>query len=418
MNLSLKQSIQTALKNNPMILQAEAEVSAAEGILGQARGSFFPQLSVEGGVGRTYSKPTTVQTNLPGMPPTITLGTDEQADINTGSITFVQPLFNGGKMLSVFGTADKGLQIKREELKKKKQEVSFETIKTFYGILKAEKIVLLNHESVEMAQRHLNKLKLLFKTGGATRTSLLREKLELTNTQIRLNKAIQGLEILKNQFNALLGNDLSAPVGISEKDFIETAMAPYSYQDLLAAAYKFRPEWKQYLLSQRIAEEGVRAAYSNFWPSLSLVGNYNASLTKYSTYQNDAASWRGLLFGSWKLFDGMANINRVKESKAKLASFNAAKINIKNAIALETRNAQFTLTNTKDNIEASAAALEIANENFRLTSKSFDLGGSSSLDLIDAQVSLTSAGISHVEAQYELQIARANINKAVGRDLY
>lgn len=416
--LTLEKSIQIALEQSPVMLKVKAEIEAAEGMAGQAVADFLPQLSVKGSLGKYYSEPMTVQISMTGVTSDFAFGTDEQADTTSYSASLTQPLFKGGKLWKSLAMATKGLDATKEELRKIALEVRFNVIKSYYGVLKAKRFVELSEQSVNMAESHLDRVNSLFKVGMSTRADILRGEVQMAQAEIGLTKAKQAREIAKNHFNNTLGRDLDAPVELLEVEYDFREIPVYDYKDLLKVAYEDRPDWKQYVLAKKVSEDEVGMAYSGLWPRISLVGNYDVGSTKYSTYQSDTKTWTALLSGTWDIFDGTATWFKIKESKAKLEAQKANEISVKRAIALEVKDANFAVQSSKENVEGAQKAQELAEENFDIAELRYDSGVGTNLEVIDAQVALTQVRIDHLRAQHDLQVAKARINKIVGRKIY
>ncbi|NQT28991.1 MAG: TolC family protein, partial [Candidatus Saganbacteria bacterium] len=311
-----------------------------------------------------------------------------------------------------------GLIIAQEELDKTAQQVEFDVVNAYYNYIKASKLVLLNGESVNMAQGHLDQVNALLSVGMATKADVLRGEVQLAQAKIGLTKAWQALEIAKNTFNNILGRPLNTPVEIEEAEYPSADVVIYAYPDLLTLAYDGRPDWQQYILGEEIAEDEVRLAYSELWPSISLVGNVERSATKYSAYESDSYNWTALLSGSWTLFDGTANFNKIAEARANLDAKQAEQISVERAIALEVKEANFSLKSAKDNLSLTKTVLDLALENYEMAEQRYKAGVGTSLEEIDAQVALTESRIEYVDAQHALQIAMAKINKVVAGDIY
>jgi outer membrane protein TolC len=416
--LTLEQSLLIAFEQSPRVLKAKAEIEAAEGVEGQARAGYLPQLALKGGIGKYYAKPMTVEITFAGSPQAFTYGTDEQADTINYSLSLSQNVFTGGKISNSLAMANKGLMIAREEYRRVAEEVKFNVISGYYGILKAKKMVELSEQSVKMAKSHLEHIRALLNVGMSTRADRLRGEVQLANAEVGLTKAKQGLEIAKNHFNNALGRDLGEVVELAEVEYESKDVQVYDYKGLLEIAYEDRPDWKQYILTKKISENEVGLAQSDLWPMVALVGNYDVGSTKYSSYSNDTETWTAMLSGTWNIFDGTATWNKIKESRAKLEANRANERDVKKAIALEVKDANFALSSAKENLEGTQKALDLAEENFRIADLRYNSGVGTNLEVLDAQVAVTQARIDRLQAQHDLQVAKARINRVAGRKIY
>lgn len=417
--LTLNQSLQYAMEHSSVMLKTRAEIMAAEGSAGQVVAAFLPQLSLSGSMGKYYSVPINVEMTMAGSTSVFSYGTDEQADTTSWSGSLSQPIFAGGMIWNSIGMANKGVEVARQEFRRIHQQVSFDVINAYYNVIKASRFVDLNKESVEMAKTHLNQVETLLRVGMATRAEVLRIEVQLAQAEMVLTKAKQGLEISRNHFNNTLGRDLDVPVLLEEtnSDLLEDIII-YDYKDLLAVAYENRPDWKQYVLAEGVSEDEVRIAYSGLLPTISFVGNYENGSTRYPSYTNDTRSWTAMLSGSWNVFDGTATFNRIKEARAKLEAGRADETSVRMAIALEVKDASFLLKSAKENVTSAEKALALANENYKIAKLRYKSGIGTNVEAIDAQVALTQGRIDYLQAEHELKIAKARINKVVGGEIY
>ena len=416
--LSLKQAIQVALQQSPVITKIKADLRAAEGQAGQAVASFLPQISAQGSIGKYYAKPTTVQMTVAGSTSSFSYGTDEQAELVKYSATLSQPIFTGGKLVNSLGLAQKGLKAAEWELKMVAQDVTFNVTRAYYDVIKAKKGLVLAEQSVKMAQTHKSRLKTMLGLGMATKADVLRTEVQLAKAQTGNTKARQALEIAQNNLNNVMGQDLEASLDLDVLEFIEDQRADYAYKVLLHIAYNARPDWQQYQLACRGAENEVGLAYSGLWPNVSLVGNYEKGAMAYSTYNAETDNWTALVSGSWTLFDGTATFNKIKAAKAKVASNKAEELILKRAIALEVKNAHFILKSARESLVTAKKAMELASENIKIADLRYQSGVGTNLEVIDAQVALTQSSLESLQAQYDLKLAKVRINKAIGREVY
>jgi len=416
--LTLSQSLQIAYDNSPVMLKAVADLDAAKGSAGQIVANYLPQLSVSGSIGRYYSAPTQTEITVGGTPQAFVFGVDEQANTDNYSASLSQTIFAGGRILSSISMANKGLQIAEQEYKRVMQGVQFDVIKVFYDMQKMQKMVELGEESLSMAVQHLDYVESMQKVGMVTKADVLRGKVQLANAQISLTKSKQGVELAKNAFNQVLGLDLDTPVELNyaESEFEDIQL--YSYADLLNIAYSDRPDWKQYELSAKVAEDEVGVAVGGLFPALSLVGNYQVGSIKYSQFDANTRTWTAVVSGNWNLFDGSATFNKIKEARAKLAAQKANEINVRRQVALDVKNANFMLKSAVENLAAAKTAEDLAKENYDTAELRYRSGLASNLEEIDAQVAFTQAKITYLDAQHEWSIAKARVNKVVGREIY
>ena len=127
-------------------------------------------------------------------------------------------------------------------------------------------------------------------------------------------------------------------------------------------------------------------------------------------------SWSALISASWNILD-MTLPGKIQKASADLDAQRANENSVKNSIALETRNAFSELKSTKETIQSTEKALKIAEENYKVANIRYSAGVGINLQVIDAEVALTQARIDNLDAQVNLQIAKAKLNKLVGKEI-
>ena len=419
--LTLEQSIQVALKNNPSVLSANQKVEAARGQLQQASGALFPVLKAEASTGKSYSDPQTVEITMPttlgSTSQVYSFGITDPQDMRSYTLSLTQPLFTGGAAITGLSSARKNFEVSKEEFRSAILGTTYDTTAAYFAVLQAKKFVDLSVQSLDMRKTHLKRVKAMFSAGMSTKADILRSDVALANANVAFLKARNGLIIAKNSFNNLLGYDLDQEITLSGTEFEAGVKTIPSYKILLKTAYENRPDWKQFLLSEKMAEDAVKIARAQMLPSIFAIGTYGNSIYDNPIYSSDTKSWTAMLSGSWTLFD-LKIPGRIKEAQAKLEAQRSNKDAVKNGIALEVRNTYFELKSAMETIGSTKKAQDLAEENHKVADMRYNAGLGTNLEVLDAQVALTQARIDHLKAQFDLQTAKAKINKSIGKAVY
>ena len=174
-------------------------------------------------------------------------------------------------------------------------------------------------------------------------------------------------------------------------------------------ALRQRPEYRQAGLRVQAAEATEWQTFRNFFPDITAGGFYGAQRADMNEV------WELNIGLTWSIFDGGNRIARYREAKA---SVEAARSRVKAReldISREVEQAQLTLAETEERIQAAQAAVASAQENFRLAQGRFDAGVGTILELTDAQLALTQAQNTEAQALADNRIAVARLERALGR---
>ncbi|MFA5839485.1 MAG: TolC family protein [Candidatus Margulisiibacteriota bacterium] len=416
--LDLKESIKVAVKQNPTVIASQKKAAAAGARLNQALSTFFPTVNLSGNYDQAYSSPTnvqiTTQTTTGAVTQNIAIGTDAAATVSSLQAALSQPVFVASLFPS-YGIARKGAESASEDLQQTIINTYFDVTQTYFGVLLALKLEVLMEESLAMANSHLAQVQSMLNAGMATKADYLRSKVRSANANVDLIKSKYNIAISKDAFNNAMGYNQKQSVDLKDEGFSGKVSNLPEYDTLLEIAYVNRPDWKMYLLSTGIKEDQVRLSQSEYLPSIMLSANSGSQSTKYPTFQSDVSSWKVAGVGSWKLFDSLGRENRVKEASENLSAQQANVQQLKNDIDQEVHDAYLNLKSALDTVDSTKQAVESAEESYKVTTARYNSGMGTNTDVLDSQVDLTQAETAYLQALFEVEIARARINKSVGK---
>ncbi|MFA5113809.1 MAG: TolC family protein [Candidatus Margulisiibacteriota bacterium] len=418
--LTLSDSVSLALKQNPAVLASQKKAVAAGAKLNQAIGSFFPTVKIDGSLGRSYAQPSTVQITTPTtmgvVTQNMTFGTDAVMTSKSLQGSLSQPLFVAA-LVPGYSIAKRGADLAQQDLRRTVIDTSYNVTQSYYGVLAAQKLAKLSEESLQMAQSHQQQVQSMLNAGVVTKADLLRTEVQVANSEVALTQAKNGVELAKDAFNNALGNDLEQPVAIKEEGFTGKIAGLPSYKDLLGQAYASRPDWQQFLLTTGISEDTLRLYQSEYLPTVLLSASTGNQISEYPAYKFDVNSWRVTGAGSWTLFDGLGRENRIREASANLDAQRSTEEQVRNGIALEVRDALLSLKATLDTIGSTQKAVDSAEESYKVSSTRYQSGVGTNLEVIDAQVALNQARVNNLQALFNVEIAKAKINKVIGKEV-
>jgi outer membrane protein TolC len=418
--MTLQESIDFAIRNNPAVQASAKKVDAADARLFQAAGAFLPTVKLDSSYNKSYTQPSTVQitmqTTAGAVTQDITFGTNATGTIRGSSASVSQPVFVAA-LFPGFQIAKKGADSAREDYRKVVLDTSFNVTQAYFGVLAAGRLVKLQQESKDMAQTHLQQVNRMVAAGVSTVADKLRTEVRLANADVDLTKAKNTLEIARANFNNALGKPQETPVALEEEGFSGLLKNLPVYPDLMKVALEWRPDWKSFLLGKEISEENLRLAQVNYLPSVFLNGTLGNRVTAYPAYSTDVNSWTVTGAASWTPFDGFGTLNRIREAEASLAAQKASEDQVRNGIALEVKNAYLNVISILESISSNKKAVDSAQENFKVSNQRYLAGAGTNLELMDAQVALTQTRLNYLRALFDLEVGKAKINQVVGKEV-
>ena len=152
-------------------------------------------------------------------------------------------------------------------------------------------------------------------------------------------------------------------------------------------------------------------AKSKMVPQVNAVANYTRQTASLLGLPQ---AWFIGATASWDIWEGGSTYYGIDTSKAELAQAIAARRKAEDVIRLDARNAHVGVTTSAEALDVAKHAVEQAEENFRIEQKRYESASNTSFDVLDAETQLTTARHQHQAALYDLIMARANLDRAMG----
>jgi len=411
--LTLRESIDTAIKNSVLLHGAKEGVKGAEAQKNEAFTAFLPRFSTSYSYTRLHETPMTSFTATPSSPPfSVEVGT---RDNYNWAVEATQPIFAGGSILANYQYNKQGLAISRSEEERTVQDIVQEVKTTYFNVLRAGKLLEAAKQAVELLRSLRNTAQQFFDVGLIPKNDLLYAEVELANSEHDLVRAENSLALAKASFNTALRRDISTPVQL-EDILTETPFA-LSFEECLKTALENRPELKAYQLKVDQAQSMVKIARSGYFPTVSVVGNYS----KYgddpdvsgSEFQ-DQESWYVMAVANWNFWEWGKTKFQVDNSLARENQSKDLLANARDQVTLEVKNAYLVVKETEKQIPVTKKAIEQAEENYRINRERYQEQVATSTEVLDAQTILTRARSDYANALGIYHISQARLERVMG----
>jgi len=410
--ITLAEAHEMALANNPQLLNVDESVRQADIMIAGSWSALLPFLTASASETRNdeeiVSEQTVFMPNDSGGFDTNTIEIVQQEEwVEQYGFTAGMTIFNLPSIINL-RNAYAGRSQTEYAARQNKNDLLVAVSSAYYQVVSADKLMTVSQENVKNAEEFLRLAQGRLRVGLGTRLdklqaeqTLLSAKKDLANARDSYRLAKRALAFLigvEGDFNVHRPEAISAVEG-NVDELIEQALAERS--DLQAAE-----------MEMDIAARERWATYSNWVPSLDVTYNWTHSSTENIAGEND--SWRIVFGATWNIISGGGNLAqaRLDASNHRVSANNL--LQKKLDIRQEVEQQWITVQQYRRNIELAAKQLELAQETYRLTNRQYEVGQSSSLEVVDASGALSTARVNLVVEQLQLDLALLNLNKAVG----
>jgi outer membrane protein TolC len=212
----------------------------------------------------------------------------------------------------------------------------------------------------------------------------------------------------------LLRKEIEAPLQVI--DILGYSPFSLRFEDSLKEALEKRPEIKTLNLKIEQAKEGVKIAKSGFFPTINLSGNYSRLSDEpllTGDYRGERWTVQGL--ATFTIGDWGKTAYKVGESKVKVTQAEDSKVQLIEGIILEVKNDYQIMLVAEKNISVSEKAIEQAEENLRMNEERYKYQVATATDVLDAVTLLAQARVNYYGALSDFNIAKARLERAMGR---
>jgi outer membrane protein TolC len=402
-----------AKTRNPAVLASiERKTQAAEK-KDATYGDFLPKLNVD--YSYTYfDEENTIDASSLGISD---VTTRERNNFRLG-IHVDQPLFTGFRLTDTYNLADLGLKeaVAGEQLAT--LEITYQTLRTYYNYLMAQKIQKVADEAVVQLSSHLRDSEQFFKNEIIPLNNLLESKVHLANAKQDARRAAGQTRITRMQLATVIKEPLAIPFMVA--DTPDTAKLHTPVEELIIQALQKRPELRQANYRQEAARTNISLAKSAYYPTIMLSAGHNryggdalVDGSGVSDIQDPEETMVGV-YASWELFAWGQTNQRVRQASAADREAKQALTAVIDAISLEVQDNYIYATTSYANIETARVAVQQAKENLRMSELRYKNQISTNTDVLDARTLLSQTETNYYRAIYEYNIGLAGISRAVG----
>lgn len=403
-DMTLEESVRTALDNNYSIKQQEAEYDSAVWARHQARRSFGPTVNWQSTAtkmgGKYYEDMLKLSRNYG----------------NTLSLTM--PIYTGGQLEGAIKAADLAMNANELGLELSKQQVKAATMSAYYQALQAKNQIKVAQDSVNTLTEHLKNVNAQYTVGTVAKSDVLGTQVQMANAEQNLINANNSYDVAIASLNNVMG--LPTDTELNLTDSLDYNVYEIPLEECTAYARSNRPDVLMADYQVAIAEAGVQQAKAGYMPKVSAQASKSwAGDSPFGSEETDqrygqSNNWTAGLVVSWDIWDNNVTPSKVNQSKAAVAKAEAAAENTRQSGDLEVRTAYLNLKAAEKSINTTQVAVDKAQEDYKIAQVRYAAGVGTNLDVMDAEEKLAQAQTNYYTALYNYNSSKAALDKAMG----
>jgi len=415
--LTLSQAVSMALEKNPLHKAALADTRISVAAVRESKAPLFPKIMFGENVTR-------------GNNPVFAFGSklNQQrftaADFALNKLNFPTPLTNWSSRFSGQWSLFDGLQswygVKRanlaqqasdQQLDRTDQELVYQVVQAYYGVLLAQKQWEVAQDGVKTAEATEASSRARVESGLAVQSDLLSAQVATASRKQELIQAQNALALARTQLALALGMPSDTEYE-PQQSLHDRSLPPAKVQELETQALEQRPDLKRLDLGYEAQSKSITMAKGAFAPRLNVFGSWETDSP--SPGWNGGSNWIAGAELQFDLFDGdskRAHLAREKATRDRIVAMRDA---ARDGVRLEVRKAYYDYDAARQQVEVARGAVAQAEESLRINRNRYEGGLTTISDLLRVEEAAHRAQADYWQAVYRVQTSYAGVELATG----
>lgn len=377
--LPVQEAVQTALTNNPALQRTEQSIRAAEESLKIARGQKGISVSVSGAVNASKTE-----------------GTLESQHASAG-VSASLPLYSGNRLESAIKSAELGIEISKLDFSQAQDDLVYQVVTSYVNALENLATSRVDLETERNLAEHERMIAAQFDAGAKAKIDLLRAQVETSNALQTAARSQAAYEVSLTGLATLMSIDSIANLTVEEFD---THLELGDVEEYLLAADENRYNLRSDDLRIEQGEIRITSAKSGWLPNVN--ANVSTDLNAVSRRWHVTPDASAGINASWNIFDSGVTRAEVESAKVELEQLKLARASDLDSAHEDVVTAHKNLKIALLRLTTTQRAVELAEEERFIATERYNAGEGILLDILDAEVALSTAKKNNVSARYDV----------------
>jgi outer membrane protein TolC len=415
-SLTLTEAVDIALARNPLTRVAAGGRQLADAQMEVARAARFPMLQASESVTRS-NNPVFVFGSLleqgrfgPNNFSISSLNNPEALTNFRAGLSVRVPLFDQRQTKARVDLARLGQRQADQQTESVAQQIRFEVVKAYYGVLLAQSRLVVADEAIQTAAADLKRARDRFETGFVVRSDLLAAEVQLAEFRQQKIQAAGDFVVSQAALNTALGLSVNLPQTIADQ-LSERLFSVETPDELNRQALAHRPDYARAALAVRANVRQTRGARDEVLPRVDAFANFGASGRNPGTGSSDYSAGASVTLN---IFDAGRRA-RINQARAGEAIAQAEQEQLANQISFEVVRAYQQFVSARERLHVVDQTTAQASEVLRIVQDRYREGLTTITEVLRAEMALVRARTDVLAARHDHYVAYANVLLATGR---
>ena len=414
LTLTLDKALEIALSENPTIKVADEEIALKEVTYKETWQTLLPEVSLTGSWQHTIQAAVMKLNDMEfkmGKD-----GTNTVAGVASVSLPIFAPAVY--KAMSMTKT---DIELAAEKARASKQDLVNQVTKAYYQLMLAQDSHEVLKQSFAVAEENYNVVNAKYQQGSVSEFDKISAQVQMNSVKPNVISAANAVALSQLQLKVLMGitADVDLKIDDSLNNYETSVFANQMEQTNEGLANN--TTIRQLELNKKMLQQNRKSLYSNFMPTLAAQLNY-----QYQSLYNDNwnvfdYAWSGsstLAFSLSIPLYRASNFTKLKSNRIQMNQLDQNRLNVERQLNMQMQSYQKNMKASSEQVSSNKENVEQAKKAVEISTKRYEVGKGTVLELNNSQVQLTQAELTYNQSIYDYLVAKADLDLVLGRNNY
>jgi len=274
--ISLQQAVDSTLKNNLTIKQAQLTELIGTEDYKQSKNNMLPSLTANPQASYNFGR----------SPNLTTYSYSSQSFLYVnGQASLSVTLFQGGQLRNQIYQNKLLLDVDKTSTAKVKNDLLLNVVTDYLTILTDQDLVIAAKQQIDLAKITLDRAKKNFEAGNQTRADLAQAQAQLSTAELNLTNSQNQVDLAILILKQYMEMDPSTNITVEKPDIskLTDIKTIYDATEVIKTALTVNPDIRLAELQQQTYAQAIKIAKGNYYPTVSLFGGVGTNYSNQNT---------------------------------------------------------------------------------------------------------------------------------------
>lgn len=412
LTLTLDKALEIALSENPTIKVADQEIALKETAYKETWQTLLPEVGLTGSWQHTIQAAVMKLNDME-----FKMGKDGTNTV-AGVASLSLPIFAPAvyKAMSMTKT---DIELAVEKARASKQDLVNQVTKAYYQLMLAQDSHEVLKQSFAVAEENYNVVNAKFQQGRVSEFDKISAQVQMNSVKPNVISAANAVALSQLQLKVLMG--ITADVELKIDDSLENYETSVftNQMEQTNEGLVNNTTMRQLDLNRKMLQQNRKSLYTSFMPTLGAQINYQYQSLYNNHWNVFDYSWSGsstLAFSLSIPLYRASNFTKLKTNRIQLNQLEQNRINVERQLNMQMQSYQKNMKASSEQVSSNKENVAQAKKAVDISSKRYEVGKGTVLELNNSQVQLTQAELTYNQSIYDYLVAKADLDLVLGRN--